>query len=212
MQTRLDRRHGFSFTELLAVISIILILSAVSVPFLFRSRNLYRSEDQALRIMDLMQEANQLALNRRRTVRLEIDLTDNAVLLIDENGSPNGPILKSLPLEPVEQIRMDTNPTGISAPNPPGYANAVFATDTLGHTDQGTSVIGHQVWAARFRSDGSVVTATGAPVSGTVFLWPPDGSGSSTARNNKEIRAITMFGGSGAVRYWRYTGSGFQPY
>jgi hypothetical protein len=91
---------------------------------------------------------------------------------------------------------MDVAPTGIVAPTPPNYALAPFVAG---------------VWSLRFRSDGSVTTAAGIPVSGTLLLWPPKkvpyDSTDLVARSKAEIRAITIFGGSGAVRYWKFDGT-----
>ncbi len=204
---------GFSLMELLIVLAVIAVLTAVSLPYLYSSRTLYRSEDQALKVMDLMREAGQLALTKRRTFRLEIDLTDNALLIIDENatGTPDT-LVKMIPLDPVGEVRMDTIPTGVTKPIPPDYNDAVFAVDAIGHMRDTTNVIGHTVWAARFESNGSVVNAADIPISVNLYLWPPKTSVDDVPRRISEVRAITMFGGSGAVRYWKYDGAGFLPY
>lgn len=205
--------NGFSVTELLTVVAVIMILSAISIPYFFSYSKLYKSEDQALKVMDLMREASQLALNKRRTVRFEIDLTQNAVLIIDENGADDDVRIKLIPLEKTSEVRMDMAPDGVSAPAPPNYPNAVFDDDTLGHQAGGNSVSGNLVWQARFRSDGTVVNADGNPISVTLYSWPPVTPGSSASRGeNNEVRAITMFGGSGAVKYWRYRGDEFVAY
>ena len=211
---RKKANNGFTLIELLIVVTIVVILTAISLPYIYNYKRLYKSEDQALKLMDLMREANQLALNRRHNFRVEIDLTDNALLLIDEASGAAGKQVKSLPLESPADIRIDVNPTGITPPNPPNYANATFATDTVGHTAQtsSTTITGHNIWVARFRSDGSVVNSAGAPVSATIYSWPPKTSGGTTARNTNEVRAVTLYGGSGAVRYWKYNGTAFQAY
>ncbi len=194
---------------MLVVLVILGVLTAIALPQLYNSKRLFKSEDQSLKVMDLMREAGQLAITRRRTFRVEIDLTDNALLIIDENGMAADRLLKRIPLEMPKEIRMDIIPTGIAKPNPPNYADAAFATDALGHLDGSTTVSGHTVWAGRFRSDGSVVNAANTPISVNFYVWPPVSYGSSTPRNPKEVRAITIFGGSGAIRYWKYDGSTF---
>lgn len=206
---RFYRSDGFSMTELLVVMGIMALMAVISLPYIVNYRKLYRSEDQALKIIDLMQETSQLAMTRRRTFRFEISQTDNAALIIDENGTAPDVLLKWVPLDQVSEVRTDTNPSGISRPNPPNYANAVFTTDSTGHLRGTTTVVGHTVWAARFRSDGSVVNAANNPLSATIFIWPPAAPGSSTARNRGEVRAITVFGGSGAIKYWKFNGTTF---
>ncbi|MFL6375509.1 MAG: hypothetical protein ACJ73D_12645 [Pyrinomonadaceae bacterium] len=204
---------GASVIEIVMVLVVIMVLSSVAIPYMWNYKKLYKSEDQALRMMDLMREAAQTALTKRRTVRFEIDLTDNSVLLIDESqSSPRGVLLKKIPLEQTKDVRVDTIPNGVTKPNPPNYTDAAFATDNVGHLVGSTTVTGHNIWSCRFKSDGSVVNTAGTPTSANIYVWAPQSSGSLTPRSTGEIRAITLFGGSGAVRYWKYTGSAFTPY
>jgi prepilin-type N-terminal cleavage/methylation domain-containing protein len=200
---------GFSMTELLVVLGVIGVMSVISVPYILSYKKAYKSEDQALKVIDMMREAGQLALNRRRTIRFEIDYTENRALIIDENGTNPDTRIKSLPLEATKDVRMDIIPATITKPNPPNYNDAVAATDTRGHLNGATSVSGHSVWAARFRSDGSVVNTLDVPINANLYLWTPITPGSSTPRAKTEVRAITIFGGSGAIRYWKHNGTAF---
>ena len=203
--------------ELLIVVVIIGILSAISVPYIFQYRKLYRTDDQALRVMDLIRETGQLALTRRRTFRLEIDQTANMLLIIDENtitaGANDDREVKAIPLEPVNEVRMNTIPTGVTNPNPPNYADAVFAVDAVGHRNRsGATVVGNTVWAARFNQNGTMVNNAGVPINVNLYFFPPMAPGSNIPRNKTEVRAITMFGGSGAVRFWKHDGAAFVAY
>ena len=159
--------------------------------------------------MDLMQETSQLAITRRRTFRFEIDLTANKLNVIDEAGTNADFLIKSIPLDKPADVRVDIIPSGVTRPNPPNYNNASFAADTLGHLEGSTTVSNNNVWAVRFQRDGSAVNVAGLPVSATLFVWPPASPGSSTPRNTKEIRAITLFAPSSAVRFWKYNGTTF---
>lgn len=194
--TRRKRTSGFSMIELIVVMVVLGILTAISIPYIYNYNRLYKSEDQALKVMDLMREAGQLAITRRRTIRFDIDLAQNAVLMRDDSGATDI-LVKRIPLEPVNEVRMDVVPAGVTAPNPPNYTDAAYVGN---------------VWTLRFRSDGSVVNAALIPVSATLYIWPPVTPGSTTPRTRSEIRAITMFGGSGAVRYWKHDGTAFVPY
>ena len=203
----LKSSKGFSMTELLVVIGIIALLSVMSLPYIVSYRKVYRSEDQAIKIIDLMTETSQLALTRRRTMRLEIDLTDNAVKIIDEQGTDPDTLIKSIPMDNTLDLRVDAKPNGVSKPDPPNYADVAFATDTLGHLEGATPVTGHSVWAARFQRDGSVVNGIGNPISVNIYIWPPTTAGSMDPRDLREVRAITLFGGSGAIRLWKHNGT-----
>lgn len=200
---------GFSMTELLVVLGVIGVMSVISIPYILNFKKAYKSEDQALKVIDMMREAGQLALTRRRTIRFEIDYTSNLAIIIDENGTNPDTRIKALPLEMTKDVRMDIIPATISKPNPPNYTDAVAATDTRGHLNGATLVTGHSVWAARFRSDGSVVNNLDVPINANLYSWTPITPGSTTPRAKTEVRAITIFGGSGAIRYWKHNGTNF---
>ena len=202
---------GLSLIEILIVMAVIALLSAISLPYILNYKKLYKSEDQTLKVIDLMREASQLAINRRRLIRFEIDLTANAVLLIDGRGpgAADDLQIKSIPLELVRDIRMDQIPAGVAKPNPPNYTDIAFSVDAVGHLRGATWVIGNSVWQAGFMPDGSVVNTANVPLSVNIYVWPPILPGSTTPRNKSEVRAITMFGGTGAIRYWKHNGTTF---
>lgn len=191
----LKRMSGHSLVELLIVLGALAILSAISVPYFFSHGDLYKSEDQALKVLDLFREAGQRALTQRTIVRVELDgnPTPPVLRMIDENGANPDVLIKTIPMYDLSEVRMDL-PTGFTPPNPPNYPNVAFVSGQ---------------WVARFRTDGSVVTAADLPVSATLYSWPPSPANMAVPRSNQEVRAITIFGGSGAVRYWKYNGTAF---
>ncbi|MEQ1762661.1 MAG: type II secretion system protein [Pyrinomonadaceae bacterium] len=197
MPKALNMERGMSLIEIVIALAIVTILTAISVPLIFNHSKAYKSEDQAIKVIDLMRESAQLALTRRRTMRFEIAWSDTPVArIIDENGAAADITLKTIPLEPVNLVRMDVPPDGVNVP-PPNYPAVSIAGVT----------------SARFRSDGSVVNAADLPISGTLFSWPPKDKpydvGDLEPRRIEEVRAITLDGASGAIRLWRYDGANF---
>lgn len=209
-----NESKGFSLVEILVVLAVLAILTAISVPYFYNYKKLFKPEHQAIQIMDLMQEAAQISINRRREIRFEIDLTRNRAIMIDTNGpgAADDSMMKWIPLAPVDEVRMDVNPTGVTAPNPPNYPNVAYVPDSVGHLEGTTWVIGNSTWQMAFRSSGTVVNTAGLPVSATFYSWPPETPGASVPQVMKQVRAVTIFGGSGAVRFWKYNGTAFEPY
>ena len=186
--------------ELIVVFVVLGILTAISIPYLYQYKKAYKTEDQAIKIMDLMREASQLALTKRRTIRLDIDLSNagSPFVRMRDNGGATNILDKTIPMETSSEVRMDVAPTGVTVPTPPNYP---IRTAT------------GAVWTLLFKSDGSVVNAADIPISGTLLLWPPQkvpyDPVDLTPRQLTEVRAITIFGGSGGIRYWRHNGTTF---
>ncbi len=203
--------RGHSMIELLIVVSIIVILTAVTIFSLTGHKNMYKADDQSMKILDFVREANTRALTYRETIRLEIDTTDNEIRIIDENSNTttaDDKEYRSMPLEKVADVVVDKTPSGITAPSPPNYAVATYATDTIGHLEGTTTVTGHRVWSIRFKADGTVINNSNAVTSATLFIYPPlSPSTLDTPKSTKLVRAITIFGGSVGVKYWKYNGS-----
>ena len=197
---RRDRKRskGFSLIELVIALVVVSILTAISIPYLYSYKKLYKTEDQAIKIMDFMREAGQLALTKRRTIRVDIDISN-----------PGAPVVRMAAIRgnrysgkghaawnPFKEVRMDVAADRRGCPTPPNYADAPFSSPVFGRSIQ-------KRWFGR-------KLPPGIPISGTLFygrrkrcLTIP----LTTPEAKSEIRAITIFGGSGAVRYWKHDGT-----
>jgi prepilin-type N-terminal cleavage/methylation domain-containing protein len=203
--------QGHSLIELLIVVSVIAILTAMTIFSLTANKAAYKTDDQALKILDFVREANSRSLTYRETTRLEIDTTDNKIRIIDENSNTtttDDKEIRSMPLEKIADVVVDRAPTGVTVPNPPNYTGAVYAVDTIGHLEGTTTVNGHRVWAIRFRSDGTVVNGANTVTSSTLWVFPPLSAATlDTPKSKPQVRAITIFGGSAGVKLWKYDGT-----
>ncbi len=199
--------RGFSMVELLVVLAIIFILSTISLFYLAGHQRLYRPDEEALKIIDLLQEGRQRSLTQRETMRVEIDLTDNVVRLIDENDATTAAddrIIKSSVLSPQTDVKVSLRPPDITT-DPPETLPVPIAQFRPSIYPPS---ITHNVCTFRFKRNGTVVnegtdavgsneTLTGL----TLFIWSPQPNNS----NVSEIaRAITVIGATGSVRFWEY--------
>jgi Tfp pilus assembly protein FimT len=210
-RSRHHGERGHSLLELLIVVGIIVILSAITIFSLAANKKLYKTDDQALLILDFIREANTRAVTNREVTRLEIDTTDNKIRLIDENlntTTADDREVRAMPLANINEVVVDRTPSGVAAPNPPAYTVAAYANDTIGHLEGTTTVTGHRVWSIRFRADGTVVNNANAITSATLFIYPPLAPGSlDTPRTAGLVRSVTIFGGSVGVKLWKYNGT-----
>ena len=199
--------RGFSIVELLIVLTVITILLGISLFYLSGHERLFRPDEQALKIIDVFQEARQRSLTQRETMRVEIDLTDNAVRLIDENQpatADDDRIVKSHILEPPSEVHINsrppdiaTNPTEIMPVPLAQFRSSVYPASAA-----------HDVCTFRFQRNGSVVNegtdsvGSNATTTGLMlFIWSPK---KNSADETEIARAITVIGATGSVRFWEY--------
>jgi prepilin-type N-terminal cleavage/methylation domain-containing protein len=202
--------RGFSLIELLIVLAVITVLLGVSLFYLSGHERLYRPDEQALKIIDVFQEARQRSLTQRETMRVEIDLTDNMVRLIDEN-TPNTAdddrVVSRLVLVPKYEVKINSRPPDIST-NPTEIMSvpaAQFRPSIY------PSSVAHEVCTFRFLRTGSVVNegtdavGSNATTTGlTLFIWSPK---QNNPDESEIARAITVIGATGSVRFWEYNRS-----
>lgn len=199
-QSKSNRRggradDGFSVVELLVIFAIVVILTAAAVFSLAPQRRAYGPDDTAAQVTNFLRDAYQRALSQRQTMKVQIDKSTMLMKIIDENTLPVGDEIevRRAQLNPeISVIQPTVGGSALSAPaSPYNYPVAAY----LGN-----------VWVARFRSDGSVVDAAGNILSTTIFFSPV----SMKTNETNLIRAVTVFGPSGSIRFWRYTGSSFD--
>lgn len=200
-------KSGFSIVELVIVILIVFVMTGVSI-FLFTAhRNLLKPDEQTLIIADFLQEARQRALTQRETMRVEIDLTDNAVRLINENSPTtlnDDEKLREEKLFPSNEVIIKNRPSNINI-DPPEMMPVSPANFPQSIYPQS---LNHYVCTLRFLRNGTVVDAGTDPVgsnarlvNAAIYVWSPK----KTDPNQSEItRAITVVGASGFVRLWEW--------
>lgn len=199
--------RGFSIVEMLIVLTVMVILSGFSLFYLSGHQRLFRPDEQSLKIVDMMQEARQRSLTQRETMRVEIDLTDGIIRLIDENTpatADDDRIVRSAELFPASEIKLETRPPDIST-NP---EEAMPVPQAQFRQSIHPESISNTVCTYRFLRNGTVVDqgtdavgTNAVPTGSTLFIWSPKKDNPS---ESDIARAITVIGATGSVRFWEY--------
>jgi prepilin-type N-terminal cleavage/methylation domain-containing protein len=202
-----SRQGGFSLIELVVVLAIILIMASVAVFNYVGHQRLFKPDEQSSKIIDILQEARQRSLTQRETMRVEIDLTDNVVRLIDESlatTAADDKKIRETVLVSNTDVKINVRPPDISLDPPETLPvpTAQFKTSTY------LPSAGHTVCTIRFQRNGTVVNegtsdiGANATVTGlTLYVWSPSKTNASVS---EQARAITVIGTTGSIRQWEW--------
>jgi prepilin-type N-terminal cleavage/methylation domain-containing protein len=213
-KNRETNQSGFSLIELLVVVVMILLLFGVSLFYLIPHRNLYRVEDLSLQIVDILQDAKQLALNQRQTMRVEINNSKSAIILIDENSptmDSDDREVKRIALPYAYEVTVGVRPSNVSVePTEPSPVPVPAFAPSSNPLTQANSVA-----VLRFTSTGLVRNAgvnalgSGSVMTGaTIYAWKPRRPGQTIS---EMTRGITVLGATGTVRLWNYAHNDSTP-
>jgi len=197
-KTRFLSSSGYSIIELMTVVGMVAILAGISLVYFNPIKKAYEPEDTSLQVMRFMRQATNLSSAQRRRMRVEIDSTNRTISLYNEEGtiSPTDDVLVRQEIMNGSTEVSLSQPSGVNVPAAPyNYTAAAFDATT-------------GVWKGYFQGDGSVTDSSNIPLSATFFFSQP-GSTNAT-RSNVLIRAVTVFGPSGALRLWKYRSGSLQ--
>lgn len=211
---KLKDQRGFSLIEILVALTLVSMVGVSASYYFANHKKLFKADDQTLQIMDILQEARQRALTQKETMRVEIDLVENHVRLIDENGvasADDDQVLKTSPIYFPNEVRTDIRPLNIAyaPPEPLPVPPVAFSPSVY------PSSATHHAATLRFLSNGTVANAgnnavgSGAIVTGaSIYVWQPS---ANNPNESSQARSITVIGSTGAIRLWEFDPNFPQP-
>ncbi len=177
--------------ELVVVVSIILIVTAISITQLKPNLQNARIDAAMREVLETFRQAREFAIANRRYVQVTFP-ANNQVQITQLNTLTAGagginPILDTVTLAPPLTFTLDGMP---DTPDAYGNASAIVFE----------SVANGPVGGMVFQSDGEFLDgATFLPINGTVFL--------GITGQQSTARAVTVLGTTGRVRGWKSNGA-----
>ena len=200
------KASGFSVLELMIVLTISGILSAIAIPQMIASRRLSRSVAVTREIITQLRLARQLAMSRR-----------GAYTFVYDDAAKDLRVIGPIPLgtvafaDPAYPNNLGSSTIVVSALGQQGlygqdikYGIPVLTPavtpGALGDGVSLTPLVGTTL-CITFQPDGSVIDATGNPTSKALYLYNNKAASDTSS-------AISVLGASGRIKIWRYTTNG----
>lgn len=200
---RWHSNSGTSMVEILAVVAIATILTAVAVPQVISSRRLIRSASLPREIASQLRYARQQAMSQRQAFTFVYDDSTKQISIIDHQATGYALVSASGYPNTTGSINALTVPVGGGGGLPAsevtfGVPNGISAT-TLGDTSTPTALVSNKL-TVTFQPDGTVLDLNGNATNRTLFFY-------NSKVPNETAFAISILGTAGRIKIWRYTTS-----
>lgn len=204
-------QRGYSILEVLTVVLLIGILSAIAVPLTQTTTMNYRANSAMTQVVSALREARELAISKRRNVQINF-LTPNQIqtTVFYLPGEVAGNAIPTIYLNDADMV----NPPYSSFTQFPGVPDTPmgFCGGTCSSPINLQQPNGAGSWTVMFTASGELVGTTQTsgfatvgnnnPVDATLFIGIPT--------RTYTARAVTVFGATGRVRTYYWTGTTWQ--
>lgn len=194
---------GTSMVEVLAVVAIATILTAVAIPQVISARRMIRSASLPREVAAQLRYARQQAMSQRQAFTFQYDDATKQITIIDHQNTGFTLLSASGYPNTANSITALTVPLGAGGGLPAseisfGVPSGITVT-SLGDTSTPTALVSNKL-TVTFQPDGTVVDANNNYVNRTLFFY-------NNKIPNQTACAISILGSAGRIKIWRYTAS-----
>lgn len=204
----IHNERGFNIIELLIVLGIVGILTAIALPQLIASRRLIRFSNIPREVVTQMRSARQQAMSQRQAFTFVYDNNAKRISIIDHGAGSAGTAILTATGYPnttgstvVSNIPLASE--GLSA-SEISYGLPSGVTLASGKLSDGTTAITSVPISGKlyftFQPDGSVLDSSGNAVNSAIFF-----KSSNSSAEARTASAISILGAAGRIKSWRYS-------
>ncbi|HUB64348.1 MAG TPA: type II secretion system protein [Methylocella sp.] len=188
--SRRQDQNGFSLIEMILVVAIIFIVSAMAIIALQPTWQQYKANAATQQVKEALRQAREYAISQRRTVAVSFsnDAFGNPQVVLNlytvanqVESLDNTPFL-TLPIESTVKFttfgNLPDTPDAFGDSSALDFNNTAYATGTI----------------LKFQSDGTFTDVVGTPINGSIFIGIPGMPNTA--------RAITILGSTGRIKSW----------
>lgn len=194
---------GISMVEILAVVAVATIVTAIALPQVISSRRMIRSASLPREIASQLRYARQQAMSQRQAFTFQYDDATKQITIIDHQATGAALLSASGYPNTANSITAITTPLGAGGGLPAseisfGVPNGINVT-SLGDTSTPTALSSNKL-TVTFQPDGTVQDSSGNYANRTLFFY-------NNKIPNQTACAISVLGSAGRIKIWRYTAS-----